>query len=42
MTQPPPSTVRLFSYGTLQQPDVQHATFGRELAGRGRILLELR
>ncbi|OBB78942.1 hypothetical protein A5760_21355 [Mycobacterium colombiense] len=23
----------LFSYGTLQQPDVQRATFGRELTG---------
>lgn len=23
--------VRLFSYGTLQQPEVQHATFGRRL-----------
>lgn len=25
--------VLLFSYGTLQQQDVQHATFGRRLAG---------
>ncbi len=24
----------LFSYGTLQQPEVQRATFGRELHGR--------
>jgi hypothetical protein len=24
----------LFSYGTLQQPEVQLATFGRELAGQ--------
>lgn len=27
-------TELLFSYGTLRQPDVQLATFGRELAGR--------
>jgi len=27
-------TVRLFSYGTLQQPEVQRATFGRLLDGR--------
>lgn len=26
--------VRLFSYGTLQQPEVQRATFGRLLEGR--------
>lgn len=27
-------TELLFSYGTLRQPDVQRATFGRELDGR--------
>ena len=27
-------TELLFSYGTLRQPDVQQATFGRELNGR--------
>jgi hypothetical protein len=27
-------TVRLFSYGTLQQPALQKALFGRELTGR--------
>jgi len=27
-------TVRLFSYGTLRQPEVQRAVFGREVAGR--------
>jgi gamma-glutamylcyclotransferase (GGCT)/AIG2-like uncharacterized protein YtfP len=27
-------TELLFSYGTLRQPDVQQATFGRELDGR--------
>ena len=30
----PPQTQLLFSYGTLRQPDVQQATFGRELDGR--------
>jgi hypothetical protein len=35
MSDPEPSkTELLFSYGTLQLPDVQRATFGRELAGR--------
>lgn len=34
MTQPPRNDVRLFSYGTLQQRDVQLATFGRVLTGR--------
>ena len=29
---------RLFSYGTLQQDDVQRATFGRLLAGRADVL----
>lgn len=28
------ATVRLFSYGTLQQENVQRETFGRRLAGR--------
>jgi len=28
-----PHQVRLFSYGTLRQPDVQEATFGRLLEG---------
>lgn len=28
------ASVSLFAYGTLQQPNVQHATFGRLLAGR--------
>ena len=30
--------VALFSYGTLQQPEVQLATFGRLLAGRRDVL----
>ena len=30
--------VWLFSYGTLQQTDVQRATFGRLLEGRGDVL----
>jgi uridine kinase/gamma-glutamylcyclotransferase (GGCT)/AIG2-like uncharacterized protein YtfP len=30
---PPGSTISLFSYGTLQQPEVQRASFGRLLAG---------
>lgn len=34
MTQPPRDDVRLFSYGTVQQRDVQLATFGHELTGR--------
>ena len=29
----------LFSYGTLQQESVQHATFGRKLAGRPDALV---
>ena len=29
-----PAAVLLFSYGTLQKPSVQIATFGRELRGR--------
>lgn len=28
-----PDPIRLFSYGTLQQPEVQAATFGRPLQG---------
>jgi gamma-glutamylcyclotransferase (GGCT)/AIG2-like uncharacterized protein YtfP len=31
---PMPDTVALFSYGTLQQPEVQRATCGRALEGR--------
>lgn len=31
-------SVRLFSYGTLQQPDVQMATFGRLLDGQADVL----
>jgi gamma-glutamylcyclotransferase (GGCT)/AIG2-like uncharacterized protein YtfP len=31
-------SVRLFSYGTLQQPDVQLATFGRHLTGQADVL----
>jgi Gamma-glutamyl cyclotransferase, AIG2-like len=30
----PDQTERLFSYGTLRQPEVQRRTFGRELEGR--------
>jgi gamma-glutamylcyclotransferase (GGCT)/AIG2-like uncharacterized protein YtfP len=33
-----PSSVLLFSYGTLQDKDVQMANFGRELAGRADAL----
>jgi gamma-glutamylcyclotransferase (GGCT)/AIG2-like uncharacterized protein YtfP len=33
MSETPQAAIRLFSYGTLQQPDVQRALFGRELAG---------
>jgi hypothetical protein len=32
----------LFSYGTLRDPAVQEATFGRELAGRGDRILGFR
>ena len=39
MTSDPPATVRLFSYGTLRQRDVQLATFGRELVGRADVLV---
>ncbi|MBZ4322148.1 gamma-glutamylcyclotransferase family protein [Streptomyces huiliensis] len=31
-------TVRLFSYGTLRQPEVQRSLFGRELAGTSDAL----
>lgn len=33
---------RLFSYGTLQQENVQLATFGRKLAGRADALIGFR
>jgi hypothetical protein len=33
------ATVRLFSYGTLRQPEVQRAIFGREVAGRADALV---
>lgn len=33
MQESAPPAIRLFSYGTLQQPDVQRANFGRLLAG---------
>jgi gamma-glutamylcyclotransferase (GGCT)/AIG2-like uncharacterized protein YtfP len=35
-------SVRLFSYGTLQLPDVQRATFGRLLAGRPDAIVGFR
>jgi len=31
-------TVHLFSYGTLRQPEVQIAVFGREVVGRDDVL----
>jgi gamma-glutamylcyclotransferase (GGCT)/AIG2-like uncharacterized protein YtfP len=34
--------VRLFSYGTLQLPEVQQATFGRLLTGRPDVLIGYR
>lgn len=34
MTVPQDALISLFSYGTLQQPEVQLATFGRLLEGR--------
>ena len=34
-----PQTELLFSYGTLRQPDVQLATFGRELEGRADAIV---
>jgi hypothetical protein len=33
VSETPQAVIRLFSYGTLQQPEVQRALFGRELAG---------
>lgn len=38
MTDSTPQTVLLFSYGTLQDPAVQRANFGRELKGRADSL----
>ena len=32
------TTHRLFSYGTLRYPEVQRATFGRELTGKPDVL----
>ena len=34
MTGPDDAAISLFSYGTLRQPEVQRATFGRLLEGR--------
>ena len=34
--------IALFSYGTLQQPEVQLANYGRELAGRPDALIGYR
>jgi len=39
MTNPSAKVIRLFSYGTLRQRDVQLATFGRELVGRADVLV---
>lgn len=36
------ASVRLFSYGTLQQPEVQRATYGRLLAGAPDVLIGYR
>ncbi|MEU9807235.1 gamma-glutamylcyclotransferase family protein [Mycobacterium sp. NPDC050853] len=33
------TTELLFSYGTLQQPEVQRATFGQELEGQGDAIV---
>jgi len=38
VTSPAEASVALFSYGTLQQPEVQLATFGRLLSGRADAL----
>jgi hypothetical protein len=38
MTASAETTIPLFSYGTLQQPEVQLATFGRLLDGRPDVL----
>lgn len=42
MNAPTDATMALFSYGTLQQPEVQHATFGRLLEGRADTLFGYR
>jgi hypothetical protein len=39
LSTPEAESVALFSYGTLQQPNVQLATFGRQLAGKPDALL---
>ena len=39
---PENKTEKLFSYGTLQQEDVQLATFGRTLAGKPDVLIGYR
>jgi Gamma-glutamyl cyclotransferase, AIG2-like len=39
MSRAQPASVALFSYGTLQQPNVQLATFGRHLEGSADTLL---
>ena len=39
MSTPESASVALFSYGTLQQPNVQLATFGRHLEGKADSLL---
>ena len=39
---PPATTESLFSYGTLQQADVQQATFGRLLEGQADALVGYR
>jgi hypothetical protein len=38
LTDRPDASISLFSYGTLQQPEVQRATFGRLLDGRADIM----
>jgi len=38
VSQPGEATENLFSYGTLQLPSVQHATFGRALSGASDML----
>ena len=35
----PRQTHLLFSYGTLRQPEVQRATFGREIDGRSDAIV---
>jgi len=39
VTTAPAPTVHLFSYGTLRQPEVQTAVFGRTLEGRVDVLV---